>query len=686
MADIKYSRWLSEFKRHLPLKTLFLLHGNIYDLLLYPVKSGDEARWAYFPLRKLLHRFLSDEQYQCVVYYDLADGITFLTEREMKLFQEAEAEKSNQDNQEKCEGVEARSGQIKPVTADKQQEHTLPNRRLIGMSHLRDFDAALDAVRRAMLSSSDSIAIVIDFASRLISSSDHLSQQERRQFVKLLKCVEEAALKGPGKVSNDVLMLISDRLTDLPAWLYLHNPLVKPLQIDLPDHNDRRRYFESAADGFYQSADSDYDRSEVIDLFIDLSRGLTNYELECLRRVSLKEQLAFNEPKKIIEHYKFGIVESAWDKLNRGKERERLAKADVILRNRVKGQEAAIHAVVDIIKRAAAGLSGIHHSAAALKPKGVLFFAGPTGVGKTEMAKSLAELLFGDENACLRFDMSEYAQEHSDQKLLGAPPGYVGYEEGGQLTNKIKESPFSVLLFDEIEKAHPKIMDKFLQILEDGRMTDSKGETVYFSEAVIIFTSNIGAYVDVSLGDGTYMRKPNLLPFSWSCSSCGEFNFEQEEPKICKCGNSRFTKVETPYQLVKERVLTAVEEHFKLKLGRPEIYNRIGNNFVVFDYIRKPVVKQIISRVLENICRELQEKSHVEVHFSDSVYEYLQEKVADDIEYGGRGIGNLVETALVNPLARYIFDNELTTSTLVVEGVNEKDLEGQVVYELELTT
>ena len=180
---------------------------------------------------------------------------------------------------------------------------------------------------------------------------------------------------------------------------------------------------------------------------------------------------------------------------------EKIKNRDVLLRQRLMGQDQAISKTVNIVKRAVSGLSGLQHSSGQNKPRGVLFFAGPTGTGKTELTKALAEQLFGDENNCIRFDMSEFAESHADQKLFGAPPGYVGYEAGGQLTNAIKERPFSILLFDEIEKAHPSIMDKFLQILEDGRMTDGQGNTVYFSETLIIFTSNLGItqqYVDAN--------------------------------------------------------------------------------------------------------------------------------------------------------------------------------------------
>ncbi|MDE6472938.1 MAG: AAA family ATPase, partial [Ureaplasma sp.] len=180
-----------------------------------------------------------------------------------------------------------------------------------------------------------------------------------------------------------------------------------------------------------------------------------------------------------------------------------------------------------------------------------MFFAGPTGTGKTELSKSIAEFIFGDEKRIIRFDMSEFNHEHSDQRLIGAPPGYVGYDSGGELTNKVKENPFSVLLFDEIEKAHNKILDKFLQILEDGRLTSSQGEIIDFSQTFIIFTSNIGA------------NNANI--------------------------NSSFDDLEKYF-------INEVKKYFYEELQRPEILNRISEkNIVAFNFITDfNIIKEII--------------------------------------------------------------------------------------------
>ena len=199
------------------------------------------------------------------------------------------------------------------------------------------------------------------------------------------------------------------------------------------------------------------------------------------------EKLRYDKIADAVRRYKIGVTEDPWQKIDRRK----IVDAQDFIRARVKGQEHAIVHMLDIVKRSITGVGAPRRGG---RPRGIAFLAGPTGVGKTELAKTITSLLFGDDNAYIRFDMSEFSAEHADQRLIGAPPGYVGYDVGGELTNAMREKPFSVVLFDEIEKAHPRILDKFFQILDDGVLTSGRGDRVYFSEAFIIFTSNLGMY------------------------------------------------------------------------------------------------------------------------------------------------------------------------------------------------
>lgn len=295
-----------------------------------------------------------------------------------------------------------------------------------------------------------------------------------------------------------------------------------------------------------------------------------------------------------------------------------------------------------VLMRAMTGLNGLQHSSS-MKPKGVMFFAGPTGTGKTELAKTMAECVFGDESACIRFDMSEFSQSHSDQRLLGAPPGYVGYEAGGQLTNAVRNRPFSILLFDEIEKAHPSILDKFLQILEDGRMTDGQGNTVYFSECVIIFTSNLGIYTLDAQGN----RIANVSP-------------------------------DMPYSEVSQQVRSAVERYFKLDLGRPEILNRIGENIEVFDFIRPDTAAAILKAQLKKISINLKTEHKIILSFSNKAYQFLIEKALGNLENGGRGVGNVVESCLINPLARHLFEHQ-DIRDIHINSIEEKDQQYRLI-------
>jgi hypothetical protein len=233
---------------------------------------------------------------------------------------------------------------------------------------------------------------------------------------------------------------------------------------------------------------------------------------------------------------------------------------------------------------------------------------------KTEMAKAITKFLFGDENNLIRFDMSEYGTENADQKLIGAPPGYVGFEGGGQLTNAVKAKPFSVVLFDEIEKANPKIFDKFLQILEDGRLTDNTGKTVSFSETIIIFTSNIGAAV---------------------------VNPDDDE------------------ESVRRNFISKVQEYFSNELNRPEILGRIGNNIVPFAFIKNAELQNNLSvQKIKQVLKRVEEKYLItfETKFDDKFLKYVLKDA--DVKRGGRDIINSIEINFIDPLTTFIFENK----------------------------
>ncbi|WP_308701587.1 AAA family ATPase [Mesomycoplasma hyorhinis] len=247
-----------------------------------------------------------------------------------------------------------------------------------------------------------------------------------------------------------------------------------------------------------------------------------------------------------------------------------------------------------------------------------MFFTGPTGTGKTEISKALAEFIFGSENHLIRFDMSEYNLEHSDQKLIGAPPGYEGHEAGGQLTNAIKEKPFSIVLFDEIEKAHGRILDKFLQILEDGRLTSSKGELVDFSETFIIFTSNLGV------------------------SEVGKQGSDSSDEETRRT----FTK--------------AVENHFNKELKRPEILNKIGvKNIVPFNFISdNQIKKDIITSKFNQLNNWLKREKNIKLsELNDEQWKTLIFKINQiyDKSLGARGLIACFQSIFVDILSNYLF-------------------------------
>ena len=295
----------------------------------------------------------------------------------------------------------------------------------------------------------------------------------------------------------------------------------------------------------------------------------------------------------------------------------KLEKLEDMLHLRIVDQKDAIKAIANAIRRSRAGISDEH------KPIGSFLFLGPTGVGKTETAKALAEILFNDEKSIVRMDMSEYMEKHTVSKIIGSPPGYVGYEEGGQLTEKIRRRPYSILLLDEIEKAHPDVANILLQILEDGRLTDAKGRVVSFQNTIIIMTSNIGS----------------------------EYIFQE--------GQLGFTSNENQESLsIRDKVLDALKEHF-----RPEFLNRV-DEVVIFNYLGKKEIGQIVDLEIKKVAQRLKEKEvHIEV--SPKAKELLIEKGFDP-SMGARPLKRIIQSLILNPLALQIVSGQTTEGSKIL--------------------
>jgi ATP-dependent Clp protease ATP-binding subunit ClpB len=287
-------------------------------------------------------------------------------------------------------------------------------------------------------------------------------------------------------------------------------------------------------------------------------------------------------------------------------ESKKLARIEEDLQSRVVGQEEAVQKVADAIKRSRAGIADPN------RPIGSFLFLGPTGVGKTELTKALASFLFNDDKSLIRVDMSEFMEKHSVSKLIGSPPGYVGHDEGGGLTEKIRHRPYSVILFDEIEKAHPEVFNILLQVLDNGRLTDAKGRTVNFKNTVIVLTSNIGAeYID----------------------HMGSLGFSRD------VGDSEHDR----YEQVKGKVMEALRQYF-----RPEFLNRLDET-ILFNILSKEAIKEIVRLQVDIVVKRLKEKD-IALSFSDGALEYLAQEGYNP-QYGARPLKRLIQTKILTPIA-----------------------------------
>ncbi|WP_308699321.1 AAA family ATPase [Mycoplasma procyoni] len=450
------------------------------------------------------------------------------------------------------------------------------------------------------------------------------------QAANLISAFNDLGNLSRNKVFNSKfkLILLCDNKELVSELLGTKNVEMTNLVIKTPSSQERKNFIiENILSDLNSNLEEKIiENSSDLNNMVSILNDFSFREIIQLSKVSRIQKFKnFEELHRIVFRQK---KESEWEKIDSNK----MKSFKETMKQRIKGQDFAIDQLHQALIRSYIGLNDIGSSfKLSKKPKGIMFFAGPTGTGKTETVKALTEFVFGDESSMIRFDMSEYNLEHSDEKLIGSPPGYVGHESGGQLTNAIKEKPFSIVLFDEIEKAHGKVLDKFLQILEDGRLTSSKGEIIDFSETFIIFTSNIGVS-------------------------------EVNELKDIK-----------DKDLVRKTFKDEVRKFFTRELKRPEILNRIGEkNIVPFNFITKDTKedKEILFAILDskfvNLQRYFSEEKRISIQFDSDedrkqyynvIINYFKPK------YGARGLISTFETKLIDPLAQFVFENWTTIQT-----------------------
>ncbi|MCH5157802.1 MAG: ATP-dependent Clp protease ATP-binding subunit [Clostridiales bacterium] len=576
----------NRLRREIGIKRCVIVEGNVGDVYLNEKKQ-------IVDLKQYLMDMLKSMDFDDVLYWDRIDGVDGDISR-LSVIDEVE--------------IEGDAYSFDDDEDTKKEEKT-------GSGLFKDTAEIFNIIFKNLKKPNRKTAFVLNWADYLFSTGGVLPPDERELLTLLGKAIKDKKVDYlSSEVNESTIVLVTSKLAMFPISFYQSNAEVSCLTLSKPDREEREKMMEKIESGFevklkpgetLMTCDK---KNEYIDMLDDF----TNREIIQLARLSRKEGKMPFEQLYLL--FKYGEKDNPWEKLDY----KAVKNIKKILSERVVGQDEAIEKIEKVVVKAYMGLTGIHKSSSRSAPKGVLFFVGPTGVGKTELSKALAKFLFGDEQACIRFDMSEYAQENSDQKLIGAPPGYVGYEEGGQLTNAVKEKPFSIILFDEIEKAakpNPRILDIFLQILEDGRLTDSKGETVYFSESVIIFTSNLGASEVSSSGSN-------------------------EE--------------------IAEEFIKIVKNYFDNEIKRPEILGRIGySNIVPFNFIKdKEFSVKIARSKLRPVQRAIAEKYRIDLEFADELKFINYILGGTDSSKGGRDILNAINDKLLDELAMFMFENK----------------------------
>ena len=606
--------WLAEIADFVAVHPQIVLSGNTRDIFLLPGRDGTGLRLAW--LREAIWSRIAPLGFKAMLVWDRVDRVQTYPDSA-----EAVVRRFLIDE---CGLAPEANGGLPPVAA-------------VGLGPV---------LKRLAGRSAERIAVAIDYAARLDGGLPVPPETTATLFAAAEKLSHEARPVGSAESETyNPIFWIVDQPSDLPGWFLRGNHKIRSLVLPKPDFETRREAARLIAETFADAAQMEPARlAQIVDGFANLTQDMALTAMLAMGTLAERRGLAFGQIDKAVQLFKIGIIEDPWRSPDM---HARVVRAESEIGRRVKGQTQAIRKTADILRRAVIGLNGAQFGGASSgRPKGTLFLAGPTGTGKTELAKALSELVFGNERAYLRFDMSEFSAEHSEARLIGAPPGYVGFDAGGELTRGIRERPFSVVLFDEIEKAHPRLLDKFLQILDDGRLTDGHGETAYFSQAIIVFTSNLGV----------------------TCE-----NPERPGEGIPAVHRG------APYEEVERTIRAGISDYFKNRLRRPELLNRFGDNIVVFNFIEDPIADQIFEKGLANVTASARAACGIELVFAPEVQEMLRARCRTRLDEGGRGILNQMDPYLVEPLSRALFERGTTAGERITVTALVEDADGRRV-------
>jgi Cdc48 subfamily AAA family protein len=581
----EWPHWLRDIDANLVVTPQYIVHGNIRDLHLVPSDSPAGRR----AVRTVdaLWAALSTRGYEFMLYHSPADGL-----------------------------------RVVPPDADSAARDALKGTKAQPGSDLSWFDLGDVVHRVAELGdggiSPGTCALVIDYQSQQRPAGSLPSQDLHDFMLTSLTLVHQSV---PVHLYNPVFWLV-DRPSDLPLWMVGGSDGIRQVPIPTPDLTTRMMAAAFFARGLPRAPlDDAAAMQDLATTFAFSTEGLTIRSMSVIGRLAGDAGLDATDIEDAARAYRLGLIENKW---KQPELRRRIASGEETLADKVLGQPRAVAHATDVLVRSTMALSGAWQGPRSSGPRGVMFFAGPTGVGKTELAKAITELVFGDSNAYIRFDMSEFASEHTQARLLGSPPGYIGHGKGGELTDAVRRKPMSVILFDEIEKAHPRILDKFLQILSDGRLTDGSGATVYFTDAILIFTSNLGV-------EGIGSDAPDYVT----------------------------------------KVRESVERTFRDEMNRPELLGRIGDNIVVFDYLTDAIGQSLVHKYVANVVARVQVEHDIELTVPEEILSRLVEDCTADMALGARGVGQELDSRFVNPLGRALVF--VTGSTATVTSVREKD-------------